>query len=115
MDFVTAHRDGAKYLFATDSWRTASPYVLATGQPVLPMGGFTGAAPYPTLAQFQRLVATGQLRYVLVSSRGFSILAMLGGPSAATGTAQTATGTIVEWVKSRCTATEIDGLYACGS
>ena len=31
-DYVSAHRDGASYLMAVDSWESASPYILATGQ-----------------------------------------------------------------------------------
>ncbi len=37
-----AHRDGASYLMAVQSWSEASPYILYTGQEVLAMGGFTG-------------------------------------------------------------------------
>ena len=36
---------------------------LASGVPVMPMGGFMGSDPAPTLAQFQEYVATGQVRY----------------------------------------------------
>ncbi len=36
---------------------------LASGVPVMPIGGFMGSDPAPTLAQFQQDVATGQVRY----------------------------------------------------
>jgi hypothetical protein len=29
--YVTAHRDGASYLMAVQSWSEASPYILVTG------------------------------------------------------------------------------------
>ena len=45
------------------SWLQASPYVLATGQEVLPMGGFTGQALEPTPARIRQLVGSGQLRF----------------------------------------------------
>ena len=35
---------------AVSSWSEASPYILATGQEVMPMGGFSGTVPAPTLA-----------------------------------------------------------------
>jgi 4-amino-4-deoxy-L-arabinose transferase-like glycosyltransferase len=61
--FVSAHRDGANYLMTVQTWDQASPYILATGQEVLPIGGFSGQAPEPTLAHIQQLVRSGQLRF----------------------------------------------------
>jgi hypothetical protein len=40
--YLSTHRNGASYLMTVPSWLQASPYILATGQEVLPMGGFTG-------------------------------------------------------------------------
>ncbi|MGV4988048.1 ArnT family glycosyltransferase [Streptomyces sp. NRAIS4] len=64
--YLTAHRDGARYLAAVPGWQSAAPFVIAADAPVLPMGGFTGRVPYPTPAAFRRLVDTGRLHYVLV-------------------------------------------------
>jgi 4-amino-4-deoxy-L-arabinose transferase-like glycosyltransferase len=50
---------------AVDSWESASPYILATGQEVMPMGGFSGSVPSPTLAAVKELVRTGQLKFFL--------------------------------------------------
>ena len=69
-DYVSAHRDGASYLMAVGSWEEASPYILATGQEVMPMGGFSGTVPSPTLAAVKHLVRTGQLRFFLISGTG---------------------------------------------
>jgi 4-amino-4-deoxy-L-arabinose transferase-like glycosyltransferase len=69
-DYLSAHRDGASYLMAVTSWEDASPYILATGQEVLPMGGFSGTVPEPTLATVKELVRTGQLRFFLLSGSG---------------------------------------------
>ncbi|WP_274911618.1 ArnT family glycosyltransferase [Streptomyces sp. WZ-12] len=98
LDYARAHRDGAAFLFATTSWRTASPYILHAGAPVLPMGGFTGTAPTPTAAGFRHLVATGQLRYVV-----------LGGPATDPGRA------IGPWVRGHCTPVpgQAYRLYRC--
>jgi hypothetical protein len=82
-----AHRGSAKYLFATTSEIDASPYILDAGVDVLPMGGFTGQAPFPTPAQFRQLVSSGQLQYVLISdNRGMGLLAGGNGPGAASTT-----------------------------
>src|SRR5205823_15120734 len=68
--YTRAHQGGATYLFATTSWRVASPYILHAGANVLPMGGFTGAVPTPTGAEFHHLVATGRLRYLVLGGPG---------------------------------------------
>ncbi len=48
----------------------AAQVQLATGLPVMAMGGFTGSDDVPTLEQLQAYVASGQLRYVLLSGSG---------------------------------------------
>jgi 4-amino-4-deoxy-L-arabinose transferase-like glycosyltransferase len=97
-DYVSAHRDGASYLMAVDSWDTASPYILATGQEVMPMGGFSGTVPAPTLAAVKHLVSTGQLRFFLISGSGSGIRGGFGGGGGSTS------ATIDAWVRSACTA-----------
>ncbi|MFF4210806.1 ArnT family glycosyltransferase [Streptomyces sp. NPDC001796] len=96
LDYTTAHRGSAAYVFATTSWSGASPYILATGAHVLPLGGFSGRVPFPTEAQFRELVDTGKVRYVLLGGgRG------TGAPFGGGGT--TATARITDWVRSACT------------
>jgi 4-amino-4-deoxy-L-arabinose transferase-like glycosyltransferase len=85
--YVSAHRNGASYLMAVQSWLQAAPYILATGQEVLPMGGFTGQALHPTPARIQRLVSSGQLRFVQLAG------GWLTGPEAVK---------ITGWVKKTC-------------
>ena len=41
---------------------------LKTGASLMAIGGFTGADPSPTLAQFQQYVADGQVRYFIESN-----------------------------------------------
>ncbi|MFJ4027141.1 ArnT family glycosyltransferase [Paenarthrobacter sp. NPDC089989] len=43
----------------------AAGYQLATGLPVMAVGGFNGTDPSPTLAQFQQLVADGKIHYFI--------------------------------------------------
>lgn len=98
LSYVNARRGSARYVMATTSWSTAAPYIEATGQMVLPMGGFSGSVPEPTLSTFQNLVHTGQLKFVLVSSgSGFGGIGGAGGDSAGT------VGSITQWVESACT------------
>jgi 4-amino-4-deoxy-L-arabinose transferase-like glycosyltransferase len=51
---------------ATDSSILAAPFILATGSEVLPIGGFQGGVPSPTLARLQRYIAAGEVRAFLV-------------------------------------------------
>ncbi|MBY4127714.1 glycosyltransferase family 39 protein [Rhodococcus fascians] len=44
---------------------TAAGYQLATEDPVMPIGGFNGTDPSPTLAEFQQYVADGQIHYFI--------------------------------------------------
>jgi hypothetical protein len=96
-DYVSAHRDGASYLMAVSSWEEASPYILTTGQEVMPMGGFSGTVPSPTLAAVQHLVRTGQLRFFLISGT-------VAGAGSARASGGSTAATIDAWVRSACTA-----------
>lgn len=64
--YLEAHRGSATYLVATFSSRSSAPLIIATGEPVVTIGGFTGSDPAPTLAGFQQLVNRGEVRYVLM-------------------------------------------------
>jgi 4-amino-4-deoxy-L-arabinose transferase-like glycosyltransferase len=73
-------------------------YVLATGRPVLYMGGFSGNDPVVDAAQ---LVTDGDLRYVWLDSGG------RGGPGGTNQENQ-------KWVIDTCTAvTQFRNLYQC--
>jgi 4-amino-4-deoxy-L-arabinose transferase-like glycosyltransferase len=61
-----ARRSKTHILFITDTSALAAPYILASGREVLPIGGFIGAAPAPTLKQIQLDVAFGRVKYALV-------------------------------------------------
>ncbi|HEY6318575.1 MAG TPA: glycosyl transferase, partial [Acidimicrobiia bacterium] len=68
--YLEAHRGSAKYLVAAFGSQSSASIIIASGQPVITIGGFNGADPAPTLAQFERLVAEGQVRFVLVTNGG---------------------------------------------
>jgi 4-amino-4-deoxy-L-arabinose transferase-like glycosyltransferase len=93
--YVSAHRAGAGYLLAVSSWSQASAYILATGQEIMPMGGFSGSVPEPTLTRVRQLVASGQLRFFLLGgTSGF------GGPGR--GGADGTAAQVTSWVESAC-------------
>ena len=64
--FLTAHRDNARFLVATPTTQLAAPLIVRTGQPVLAFGGYLGLDPIFSLEALEGMVARGELRYVLV-------------------------------------------------
>jgi 4-amino-4-deoxy-L-arabinose transferase-like glycosyltransferase len=58
-------RDASAYTWAaaTVGSESAAPLQLATGQPVMSIGGFNGTDPSLSLAQFKRLVAEHKIHY----------------------------------------------------
>jgi len=61
-----AARTKTPTLFITDTSAVASFYILASGREVLPIGGFTGAIPSPTLAQIRFDIDLGLARLAIV-------------------------------------------------
>jgi 4-amino-4-deoxy-L-arabinose transferase-like glycosyltransferase len=68
--YLEANQGDTFYLVAVSSANQASSIALATGQPVLAMGGFTGSDPAMTVEKLQQLAATGQVRYVMIGGGG---------------------------------------------
>jgi 4-amino-4-deoxy-L-arabinose transferase-like glycosyltransferase len=56
---------GAPYLMAVQSAAVASIFIDATGQEVLPIGGFSGTIPSPTLQQLESDIRAGKFHVVL--------------------------------------------------
>jgi 4-amino-4-deoxy-L-arabinose transferase-like glycosyltransferase len=117
--YLMAHRDGTRFVAATTGWNSAGPYIMATGQAYLPMGGFAGSVPEPTLARAQQLVRTGQLKFFLLGGGGFG-----GGRPGGFGggggfgdqqNSGTALSAITAWVTATCAQVpEVDqNLYRC--
>lgn len=66
---LQANTQGIDYLVAVPSAQTGAPLVLATGRPVLYMGGFSGSDPVIDAEGLENLVTAGRLRYVLFGGR----------------------------------------------
>jgi 4-amino-4-deoxy-L-arabinose transferase-like glycosyltransferase len=93
--------DAAHYSWvaATTGSNSASGYQLATGDPVMAIGGFNGTDPTPTLAQFQQYVAEGRIHYYVSGGA-------LGGGRSTSSDADA----IATWVSSHFTAETVDGV-----
>ena len=79
--FLEANRHGERFLLATPSAQLASPLIVATGLPVMAMGGFHGLDPILTPERLAALVAEGQVRFVMLGE--LSIASRLMGAEAA--------------------------------
>jgi len=95
---LSANADRYTWVAATIGSNNAAGYQLATGLPVMPIGGFNGSDPSPTLAQFQQYVTEGRIHYFL-GGGGFNAK---GGSRAAQD--------IAAWGTRHFTATTIGGV-----
>jgi 4-amino-4-deoxy-L-arabinose transferase-like glycosyltransferase len=89
--WLEAHQGSAKYLLAAVGSQTTASIIIQTGEPVVTIGGFNGQDPAPTVSRLARMVADGELKYVLLSDGG--------GPGG--GSSSSA---ISSWVKAHGTA-----------
>lgn len=112
ISYLQANRGSASYLVATFGAMSSASIITATGESVLPIGGFDGSDPYPSLDAFKKLVAEGKLRFVLGGVQGGmgggmgGPGGMPGGPGQQAGTANALAGNsseISSWVTSTCT------------
>ena len=67
MEFLLANTAPDSYLLATVNARSAAPYILETGRPVLTFGGFSGSDQVVDANDVAEMVANGELRYILFS------------------------------------------------
>jgi 4-amino-4-deoxy-L-arabinose transferase-like glycosyltransferase len=83
---------------------SAAGIQLATGDPVMAIGGFNGTDPAPTLEQFQQYVSKGRIHY-FIAGGGLGRGRFGGGFGGASGTA----GEIATWVERNFSATSVGG------
>lgn len=66
--YLQSNTQGIEYLLAVPSSQTGASLVLASGRPVLYMGGFGGQDEVVSAEDLSEMVANGELRYVLYGS-----------------------------------------------
>jgi hypothetical protein len=69
--YLQTHTQGMEYLMAVPSSMQGSDYVVATGRPVLYLGGFMGLEEVVNAEELARMVDQGKLRYVYWNNRGW--------------------------------------------
>ena len=119
--YLSANQGTATWIVAMTSAMQAGSLELATGEPVMAMGGFSGTDPAPSLAQIQAYVASGQLRYVLVGGNGGGPGAGPGGGAGGGSTASavtawvTSVGKVVDYGGSSGTLYDLSGVATSGT
>ncbi|WP_059005871.1 ArnT family glycosyltransferase [Streptomyces specialis] len=110
--------DSYTWVAAVTGAQSASGYQLATGDPVMPLGGFNGTDPSPTLEQFRHLVSTGRVHYYI---EGGGITALQGPADPADpyapplpilpgGEDGSESARIADWVTENFTPVTVDGV-----
>lgn len=101
---ATLGSDAGAYTWAAAAVgsNSAAAYQLATGDPVMAVGGFNGTDPAPTLARFQQYVAQHKIHY-FVGGAG-----MAGSRGASSGGSRAASD-IAAWVADNFPARTVDG------
>jgi 4-amino-4-deoxy-L-arabinose transferase-like glycosyltransferase len=105
--------DRYTWVAATLGSNAAAPYQLATQHPVMPIGGFGGSDPAPTLEQFKQLVADGEIHWFIGGGSGGLAAGgpLSGGPGSPNGVAGGGSGpSISQWVGDNFTPTTIDDI-----
>jgi 4-amino-4-deoxy-L-arabinose transferase-like glycosyltransferase len=93
---LSANASSYRWVAATSGSQSAASLELATGEPVMAIGGFSGEGGNLTLAQFERYVKNGKIHYYIASG---------GGP----GGGQSGTSSIASWVESHYAKVTIGG------
>ncbi|QQS01672.1 MAG: glycosyltransferase family 39 protein [Austwickia sp.] len=96
---LQANAGSYRWVAATIGSQNAAGLQLGTGEPVMPIGGFNGSDPSPTLAQFQSYVTSGQIHYFLAG----------GGMGGRQNGGSNAAAQISAWVQANYTSVNIGG------
>jgi 4-amino-4-deoxy-L-arabinose transferase-like glycosyltransferase len=95
---LTANASKYTWVAAAVGSNSAAGYQLATQEAVMPIGGFNGSDPSPTLAQFKAYVAAGEIHYFIA-----------GNVRQSNGGSNTSS-LIASWVEQSFTATTVGGV-----
>ncbi len=87
-----------KWVAAAVGSNSAAGYQLATDEAVMPIGGFNGSDPSPTLAEFRADVAKGEIHY------------FIGGTVGTSNGGSNISSQIASWVAAHYTAQTVDGV-----
>lgn len=69
IQFLEENNTGEKFLVAVQSSKEAEPIILATGKPVMAVGGFSGNMQSLTVEKLEKMIQNGELKYYMVDDK----------------------------------------------
>jgi 4-amino-4-deoxy-L-arabinose transferase-like glycosyltransferase len=107
VDYLTQYRRGERFLAATVNANSAAPLILATGEPVMALGGFSGGDRILAPQQLAQRVAAGDVRFFLLPTTAQGPASQPGQPGPQNQQGQpiqpAQQSQLLRWVESRCT------------
>ncbi|MEV6336617.1 glycosyltransferase family 39 protein [Nocardia vinacea] len=100
---LSTNADEYTWVAAVVGSSNAAGYQLATGDPVMALGGFNGTDPAPTLSEFEDYVAQHKIHYFISAQ-------IMGGMRGSGSGGSQAASEIAAWVEDNFTARTIDGV-----
>ncbi len=107
---LTADASSYRWVAAAVGSQNASGYQLASGYSVMPIGGFNGSDPSPTLAEFKALVARHEIHYFIASGGVGGGFGGQGGQGGQGSQGQGSSSAIASWVAATFTAQTVGGV-----
>lgn len=104
---LTTGADAYTWAAAAIGSQNAASYQLASGVPVMPIGGFNGSDPSPTLEQFKKHVEDGKIHWFI--GQGGATGGSEGGARGGGGPGGGTSTAIESWVKATFTASTVGG------
>ena len=95
LNYLLANTQPGTYLMATGGANSAAPYILATGRPVLTLGGFLDQYDEVSVDKLSSLIKSGELRFVL-------------------GDSMNRHQAIAQWVRQNCTGVDSSAYSGAG-
>jgi 4-amino-4-deoxy-L-arabinose transferase-like glycosyltransferase len=92
LSYLESNQGSAVYLVAVQGTAVSVPIILATGEPVVTIGGYKQRDPAPTVAELKAMVAAGELKYALVTDNSSDETKTTAGESSGTTT------DVAEWI-----------------
>jgi 4-amino-4-deoxy-L-arabinose transferase-like glycosyltransferase len=108
---LASDADQYRWAAAVVGSNNAAGYQLGSGAPVMAIGGFNGTDPAPTLAEFQRLVADGDVHYFIRSrmiGQGERSDGMMGSFGKAQRSGSREAANVAEWVETHYAPVIVD-------
>ena len=69
LKYLSDNQGETEFLVAVETSSQSVPIILATGEPVLTIGGYKSRDPYPTADELADMVQEGALHYALLGDR----------------------------------------------